>query len=51
MTGSAQKTQRNAAASGRPHQPTSDAPVFNGVLEMVGNTPMLRVTKIDTGDC
>lgn len=25
--------------------------VYNGVLEMVGKTPMLRVSKLDTGPC
>lgn len=27
------------------------APVYHNVLEMVGNTPMLEITKIDTGPC
>jgi cystathionine beta-synthase len=27
------------------------APIFGNVLEMVGNTPMLRITRIDTGPC
>ena len=25
--------------------------VYNGVLEMIGKTPMLRVSKLDTGSC
>ncbi len=32
-------------------QPVAAAPVFRNVLEMIGNTPMLEVTKIDTGPC
>ncbi len=24
---------------------------FNNVLEMVGNTPVLKINKIDTGKC
>jgi cystathionine beta-synthase len=27
------------------------APVFRSVLEMVGNTPLLEITRIDTGPC
>jgi cystathionine beta-synthase len=27
------------------------APVFESVLEMIGNTPMLRIQRIDTGPC
>ena len=29
----------------------SSAPVFRNVLEMVGNTPMLELSKLDTGPC
>ena len=25
--------------------------VFNNVIEMVGNTPMVKVTNMDTGPC
>ncbi|MEY3026818.1 MAG: hypothetical protein RLZZ238_1715 [Planctomycetota bacterium] len=27
------------------------APVFHNILEMIGNTPMLEITRIDTGPC
>ncbi|MEY5061296.1 MAG: hypothetical protein RIS45_1217, partial [Planctomycetota bacterium] len=27
------------------------APVFHNILEMIGNTPMLQITRIDTGPC
>jgi len=27
------------------------APVFHSILEMIGNTPMLEITRIDTGPC
>jgi cystathionine beta-synthase len=27
------------------------APVYRNILEMIGNTPMLEVTRIDTGPC
>ena len=27
------------------------APVFHGILEMIGNTPMLELTRMDTGLC
>jgi cystathionine beta-synthase len=27
------------------------APVFRNVLEMIGNTPLLEITRIDTGPC
>jgi cystathionine beta-synthase len=27
------------------------APVFGNVLEMIGNTPMLRIQRLDTGPC
>lgn len=27
------------------------APVFHGVLEMIGNTPMLELSRMDTGPC
>ena len=27
------------------------APVFRNILEMIGNTPMLEITRIDTGPC
>ena len=29
----------------------SSAPVFHSVLDMVGNTPMLELSKLDTGPC
>jgi len=32
-----------------PDRPT--APVFRNVLEMIGNTPMLELTRLDTGPC
>lgn len=30
---------------------SAPAPVFHGVLEMIGNTPMLELTRLDTGPC
>ena len=30
---------------------TRPAPVYGNVLEMIGNTPMLELTKMDTGPC
>ena len=27
------------------------APVFPGILEMIGNTPMLELSRLDTGPC
>ena len=27
------------------------APVFGNVLEMIGNTPMLQLQRLDTGPC
>lgn len=27
------------------------APVFNNILEMIGNTPMLKISHLDTGAC
>ena len=27
------------------------APIYENVLEMIGNTPMLELTKLDTGPC
>ncbi len=27
------------------------APVFSNILEMIGNTPMLKITHLDTGPC
>ena len=30
---------------------TTLAPVYSNVLEMIGNTPMLELTKLDTGPC
>jgi len=27
------------------------APVYHNILEMIGNTPMLEITRIDTGPC
>jgi cystathionine beta-synthase len=27
------------------------APVFRGVMDMIGNTPMLEITRLDTGPC
>jgi cystathionine beta-synthase len=30
---------------------TSPAPVFGNVLEMIGNTPMLELKRLDTGKC
>ena len=30
---------------------TRTAPVYGNVLEMIGNTPMLELTKLDTGPC
>ncbi|TVQ51901.1 MAG: pyridoxal-phosphate dependent enzyme [Phycisphaerales bacterium] len=27
------------------------APVYDNILEMIGNTPMLKITRIDTGPC
>jgi cystathionine beta-synthase len=35
------------AASGRTHT----APVFGNVLELIGNTPMLELRRIETGPC
>jgi len=31
--------------------PARTAPVFHSVLELIGNTPMLELTKLDTGKC
>jgi cystathionine beta-synthase len=31
--------------------PRATAPVFHNILEMIGNTPMLEITRIDTGPC
>lgn len=51
------------AASGTPANPAAPggaiparvqkplAPVYTSVLDMVGNTPMLELTKLDTGPC
>ncbi|MFO0874797.1 MAG: pyridoxal-phosphate dependent enzyme [Phycisphaerales bacterium] len=39
----------SAGAAARGGHPL--APVFSNVLEMIGNTPMLRVSKLDTGPC
>ena len=30
---------------------TQAAPVFNNVLESIGNTPLIRVSRLDTGPC
>ena len=30
---------------------SSTASVFHGILEMIGNTPMLELTRMDTGPC
>jgi cystathionine beta-synthase len=32
-------------------KPFATAPVFHNILEMIGNTPMLEITRIDTGPC
>jgi cystathionine beta-synthase len=42
---------RPIAAARQASTPVATASVFSGVLSMVGNTPMLEVTKIDTGSC
>lgn len=34
-----------------PATPKATAPVFRNVLEMIGNTPMLELSRIDTGPC
>ncbi len=31
--------------------PRTLAPVFHNILEMIGNTPMLEITRMDTGPC
>jgi cystathionine beta-synthase len=31
--------------------PAARAPTFRNVLEMIGNTPLLEITRIDTGPC
>ena len=31
--------------------PRALAPVFHNILEMIGNTPMLEITRMDTGPC
>ena len=42
-----------AGASGGPvdSTPMQRAPVFGNVLEMIGNTPMLELKRMDTGKC
>ncbi len=44
----AQSTSRGQAAAQTPPIPAS---VFGDVLAMIGNTPLLEITKIDTGVC
>ena len=34
-----------------PASSAARAPVFHNILEMIGNTPMLEITRIDTGPC
>lgn len=40
------RDSRNTSSSTHPL-----APVFHNVLEMIGNTPMLELSRIDTGKC
>lgn len=44
-----------SGAKGAPLAPASSAPpmapVVDSVLDLIGNTPMLRVTSFDTGPC
>jgi len=50
----ADASSTNAPAPARPPagvRPNATAPVYSGVLSMIGNTPMLEVTRIDTGPC
>ncbi len=49
-------TTTTAATSSTDSPPTSGpapwpAPVYNDILQMVGNTPMLEFRKLDTGKC
>lgn len=48
MSGPATSSSSSAAA---PAQKPSPAPVFGNVLDMIGNTPMLEIKRIDTGPC
>lgn len=32
-------------------RPQTTAPIFNNALEAIGNTPMVKITKLDTGKC
>jgi hypothetical protein len=44
--------QSAGAHAAAPHSPAmAIAPVFDNVLEMIGNTPMLRIKRLDTGPC
>ncbi len=43
--------ETGASGAGTPSGPARVAPVFHDVLEMIGNTPMLELTKLETGPC
>ena len=40
---------QGGAIPARVHKPL--APLYTSVLDMVGNTPMLELTKLDAGPC
>lgn len=39
------------SATANPTDRTPRAPVYRNILEMIGNTPMLEISRIDTGPC
>src|SRR5690554_6717594 len=49
--GSSSRTSDDKQPETTHHAAASAAPVYRNVLEMIGNTPMLELTRIDTGCC
>jgi len=44
-------SQTNPANDDGHHAPKWPAPVYHDILEMIGNTPMLELQKLDSGKC
>src|ERR1043165_20022 len=51
MAGSAQQIKPGTSGTRTADAAASVAPVFQNVIEMIGNTPMLELKRIDTGPC
>ncbi|HVZ93024.1 MAG TPA: cystathionine beta-synthase [Phycisphaerales bacterium] len=48
---SSKSTPSTDAGAARSTASAHPAPVYRGVLEMIGNTPMLELRRLDTGKC